>query len=60
MPSSIPGILCTVHAYGSISGNCVRLMLAEMEPLHVGTSASHFCNGKKWSEDIAFLPTKGS
>ena len=55
-----------VHAHDSISGNYVHLMLGEIDPLHIGISASHFCNGTKqfcyakWSDNIAFVPTKGS
>ena len=54
-----------VHVHDNISGNCVRLMIGEIEPLKIGISASHFCNGtkqfsrEKWSDNIAFLPTKG-
>ena len=36
-----------VHAHDNIGGNSVRLMLGEMEPLQIGISASHFCNGTK-------------
>ena len=36
-----------VHFHDKISGNCVRLMLGDMEPLHIGMSASHFCSGTR-------------
>ena len=61
-----PCTLCMVHAHDNVSGNCNRLMPGDMEHLQIGISASHFCNGTKqfcwakWSDNIAFLPTKGS
>ena len=33
--------------HDNVSGNCVRLMIGDIEPLQISISASHFCNGTK-------------